>query len=166
MFSARSARSLLGTAAVLGFAALAGTAPAQQAPIVQPGAPGQPSATISAQQAIRIADTKYTADDVQFMKDMILHHYQAVQMAALVKDRTNRQPIVDVAKRIDASQADEMRFMRKWLSDRGQVAPNPAAGEMMHMQHAMPAMTPASSCGPSRVDIRARSPSRKRPHSP
>jgi len=144
MFSARSVRSLLGTAAVLGLAALAGTAPAQQAPIVQPGAPGQPTTALSAEQAIRIADTKFTADDVQFMKDMIVHHHQAVQMAALVKDRTNRQPIVDVAKRIDASQADEMKFMRKWLSDRGQTAPNPAAGDMMHMQHAMPAMTPAS----------------------
>lgn len=142
MFSARSARSLLATAAAAG--ALAGTAPAQQAPIVQPGAPGQPTTALTAEQAIRIADTKFTADDVQFMKDMIVHHHQAVQMAALVKDRTNRQPIVDVAKRIDASQADEMKFMRKWLSDRGQTAPNPAAGEMMHMQHAMPAMTPAS----------------------
>ena len=125
MFSARSVRSLLGTAAVLGLAALAGTAPAQQAPIVQPGAPGQPTTALSAEQAIRIADTKFTADDVQFMKDMIVHHHQAVQMAALVKDRTNRQPIVDVAKRIDASQADEMKFMRKWLSDRGQTAPIP-----------------------------------------
>ena len=68
-------------------------------------------------------------------------------MAALVKDRTNRQPIVDVAKRIDASQADEMKFMRKWLSDRGQTAPNPAAGDMMHMQHAMPAIPRRPRCG-------------------
>src|SRR5215213_2667032 len=147
MFSARSARTLLATAAVVGLVALTGTAPAQQAPIVQPGAPGQPTTPLSAEQAIRIADTKFTADDVQFMKDMIMHHYQAVQMAALVKDRTNRQPIVDVAKRIDASQADEMKFMRKWLSDRGQTAPDPAAGHAMHMQHAMPAMTPASAMG-------------------
>ena len=144
MFSARSARSLLATAAVAGLVALGAAAPAQQAPIVQPGAPGQPTTALSAEQAIKIADTKFTADDVQFMKDMIVHHHQAVQMAALVKDRTNRQPIVDVAKRIDASQADEMKFMRKWLSDRGQTAPDPAAGHAMHMQHAMPAMTPAS----------------------
>ena len=38
-----------------------------------------------------MADTKSTADDVQFMRDMIVHHHQAVQMAALVKDRTNRR---------------------------------------------------------------------------
>src|SRR5215218_301134 len=146
MFSVGSARSLLATAAVVGLVALTGTAPAQQAPIVQPGAPGQPTTPLSADQAIRIADTKFTADDAQFMKDMIVHHHQAVEMAALVKDRTNRQPIVDVAKRIDASQADEMKFMRKWLSDRGQTAPDPA-GHAMHMQHAMPAMTPASAMG-------------------
>ena len=83
MFSAGSVRFLLGSAAVIGLAALAGTAPAQQAPIVQPGAPGQPTTALSAEQAIRIADTKFTADDVQFMKDMIVHHQQAVQMAAM-----------------------------------------------------------------------------------
>ena len=58
---------------------------------------------------------------------MILHHHQAVEMAALVRDRTNRQPLVDAARRIDASQADEIEFMRKWLRDRGQAAPDPAA---------------------------------------
>jgi len=146
MVSARSSsvRFYLGSVAAIGLAALAGTAIAQQAPIVQPGAPGQPATALTAEQAIKIADTKFTADDVQFMKDMIVHHHQAVQMAALVKDRTNRQPILDVAKRIDASQADEMKFMRKWLSDRGQTAPDPAAAHAMHMQHAMPAMTPAA----------------------
>ena len=127
--------------ALTSLVALAAGAGAQQAPIVEPGAPGQPSSVITPEQAIRIADTRFTADDVHFMQDMILHHHQAVEMAALVKDRTNRQALVDAARRIDASQADEMNFMRKWLHERGQTAPDPSAE---HMMQAMPAMAPMS----------------------
>jgi uncharacterized protein (DUF305 family) len=45
------------------------------------------------------------------MQDMIPHHHQATQMAALVADRTNN-PLVDIAGRIDAAQADEIEFMQ------------------------------------------------------
>lgn len=100
---------------------------AQDAPILQPGAPGQATRVLTAADATRIADNRYSADDVRFMQDMITHHHQAVQMAALVKDRTNRQEIIDIAGRIDASQADEIAFMQGWLRERGQTAPNPAA---------------------------------------
>ena len=62
---------------------------AQDVPIVQPGAPGQKTTKLTAQQAVKIADTRYAADDVTFMRDMIHHHDQAVQMAEAVKDRTN-----------------------------------------------------------------------------
>jgi uncharacterized protein (DUF305 family) len=79
------------------------------------------------------------------MQDMIPHHYQAVQMAALVSGRTNRQTVVDVAKRIDASQADEIVFMQTWLRERGQAAPDPKAPMAMTMpagqaHHAMAGM--------------------------
>jgi uncharacterized protein (DUF305 family) len=119
----------------------AGTALAQQAPIVQPGAPGQPTRAVTPQQAIAIADTRFSPDDVHFMQDMIVHHQQAVEMAALVKGRSNLQPLVDAARRIDASQADEIAFMRKWLRDRGQPVANPAA-DAMHAMAPMPASAP------------------------
>ncbi|MHC9084280.1 DUF305 domain-containing protein [Luteimonas sp. RIT-PG2_3] len=106
---------------------MSGGVMAQDAPIVQPGAPGQTSKTLTAVEAARIANDRYSPDDVRFMQDMIGHHYQAVQMAALVRERTNRKPLIDVAGRIDASQADEIAFMRNWLRERGQAAPNPAA---------------------------------------
>ena len=111
---------------------IAGTASAQNAPILQPGAPGQPTQPINSQQAIRIADTRYSPDDVRFLQDMITHHQQAIDMAALVKDRTNRREVINVARRIDASQADEMKFMRNWLRERGQPGPDPHAAHMMH----------------------------------
>ena len=111
------------------------TAAAQAPPIVQPGPPGQPSRVITAQDAIRLANTRFSPDDVRFMQEMIVHHQQAVDMAALVKGRTNRPAIVELARRIDASQEDEMKFMRKWLTDRGQAVPNPQAAQLSHAAH-------------------------------
>lgn len=102
------------------------------APIVQPGAPGQPSRAIDAAQASRIADTSFTLDDVRFMQDMVPHHAQATEMAKLVAGRTARPEIVSLAKRIEATQADEIAFMRKWLSDRDQPTERAHAHHMMH----------------------------------
>ena len=99
---------------------LASISMAQDAPIVQPGAPGQSGRTLSAEEAIDIADTRYSVDDVLFMQNMIPHHAQAVEMAALVADRTNKKELLDVAGRIDATHADEIKFMREWLGDRGE----------------------------------------------
>lgn len=114
------------------------------APIVQPGAPGQSGRTLSAEEATRIADNRYSEDDVRFMQNMIVHHWQAVEMTALVEDRTNNPEIVTAAGRIDASQDDEIAFMRSWLTERGEEAPDPAnahaghhGGHTMHGQHAM-----------------------------
>lgn len=47
-------------------------------------------------------------------------------MAALVKKRTNRQSLIDIAGRISAPQADEIGFMRSWLQERGQTRPIPS----------------------------------------
>lgn len=125
-----SIRKFLGCSAAAGalIIATAGTAAAQQAPIIQPGAPGQASRTLEGREASRIADNRYSADDVKFMQDMILHHGQAVQMAALVADRTNTRAVRDVSSRIDASQADEIEFMRGWLRERGEPEPTPGHG--------------------------------------
>ncbi|MDP8912655.1 MAG: DUF305 domain-containing protein [Pseudomonadota bacterium] len=111
---------------------------AQKVPILQPGAPGQAPRELSPEQAVQIANTRFSPDDVRFMQDMIHHHRQAVQMAALVKGRTDRQSLVELAKRINASQADEIAFMQTWLRERGQALSNPAP----HAHHggAMPGM--------------------------
>ncbi len=130
-----SVRRLLGCSAAAGVLILATGAMAQQAPIVQPGAPGQASRALDGREASRIADNRYSADDVKFMQDMILHHAQAVEMAALVDSRTNTQAVKDIAGRINASQADEIKFMQDWLTERGEMAPNPASGAMAGMDH-------------------------------
>ena len=68
-------------------------------PIIQPGAPGEPAQDLSAADAIEIANTSYSMDDVRFMQDMIPHHHQAMQMAELVNDRTNNPELIDIAGR-------------------------------------------------------------------
>jgi uncharacterized protein (DUF305 family) len=113
---------------------------AQEAPIIQPGAPGESARTLSADEAIEIANTSYSPDDVQFVQDMIPHHNQAMQMAELVGDRTNRSELLDVSGRIDASQEDEIKFMQQWLDERGEAVPDPTAHDAMHTSHDMAGM--------------------------
>jgi uncharacterized protein (DUF305 family) len=120
-------------AAVLAAFATAGAA---QAPIVNPGAPGRESRSLNPDEAIALARTAYTSADVAFLRSMMPHHQQAIDMAALAKDRTNRQELLDAAGRIDASQKDEIEFMQKWLAERNELgASGPAAD---HLAHAAP----------------------------
>ncbi|MEM7483187.1 MAG: DUF305 domain-containing protein [Acidobacteriota bacterium] len=111
-----------------------------QAPIVQPGVPGEAPRELSAEEAIEIANTSYSPADVRFMQDMIPHHHQALEMAALVAERTNSPELIDVAGRINASQGDEIEFMKQWLESRGQETPDPTAHHAMHMHHTMTGM--------------------------
>lgn len=118
-----------------------GLALAQNVPIVQPGAPGQNSRTLSAEEATRLAAARYAPADVAFMQHMIVHHQQAVEMAVLVKDRTNTEEIVAIAGRIESSQADEIAFMKEWLAERGEPVEDPAMkGHGHHMHHMMAGM--------------------------
>ncbi len=113
---------------------------AQNAPIIQPGAPGETARSLSASEASRIAKTGYSQDDLLFMQNMIPHHAQAIEMAALVADRTNRKEIVDVAGRINASQADEIEFMKTWLKERGETPKMMAHGHSGHQMDKMSGM--------------------------
>lgn len=119
---------------------VSGTATAQEVPIILPGAPGDAGRQLSADEAIEIAENSYSPDDVQFMQDMIPHHNQAVQMSALVGDRTNLPELRDIAGRIDSSQADEIEFMEQWLSERGESVPEATAHSAMHTSHDMAGM--------------------------
>lgn len=132
------ARRLLAAGACL--LALSAAALAQGAPIVQPGAPGKAGKSIAAAEASKIADTSYSAYDLEFMQDMILHHQQAVDMAVLVASRTNSRDLNDIAGRINVSQADEIKFMREWLSARGEASPDPKNHAAMHVSHKMAGM--------------------------
>ena len=107
------------------------TPAAGKPPIVQPGAPGQASQVITAAQAADLSQVQYTGVDIKFMQGMIGHHAQAVEMVALVPQRSASDAVRKLAQRIDVSQQDEMKMMREWLLARSQQIPDPRAHHMM-----------------------------------
>lgn len=93
--------------------------------IQQPGAPGQDTKTISTAQATDLSRVQHTPADVKFMQGMIGHHAQAVDMVALIKDRSQSDDLRRLGLRIQVSQDDEMNMMRTWLEVRGEKIPGP-----------------------------------------
>ena len=67
-----------------------------ETPIIQPGAPGLPSKTLTPEMATSIANTSFSYADVVFMQEMIIHHQQALEMSILASDRTNNESVLDL----------------------------------------------------------------------
>ena len=120
---------ILGAAVIGGAAACktAGGGSSTGTRILQPGAPGQDTKTINTAQATDLSKVQATAADVKFMQGMIGHHAQAVEMVALIADRSANPDMKRLGLRIQISQDDEMNMMRKWLQDRGAAIPGPHA---------------------------------------
>lgn len=104
--------------------------------IVQPGAPGQESRVVSAEQARDLSKVQFTPADVKFMQGMIHHHAQAIDMVKLLETRTQSEDMKRFALRIQLSQDDEIKMMRRWLEVRGQEVP----GEHAHHMPGAPMM--------------------------
>ena len=98
--------------------------------IVQPGAPGEASRIIDAEQARDLSKVQFTPADVKFMQGMIHHHAQAIDMVKLLETRTQSEDMKRFALRIQVSQDDEIKTMRRWLEVRGQDVPAEHAHHM------------------------------------
>src|SRR5436309_12241674 len=85
--------------------------------VVQPGAPGLPTRTLP--PSTRATLPPSSPKDVEFMQGMIMHHAQAVEMTALIESRTENKELRLLGARISHSQAEEIRFMKRWLEARG-----------------------------------------------
>ena len=103
------------------------------APIIQPGMPGSPSKILNAEEATKISNTSYIIADVEFLQGMIVHHEQAIIMSNMADERTNNKTIIDLAKRIDVSQEDEINFMESWLKQRNEYMNKMKDKHHMHM---------------------------------
>jgi uncharacterized protein (DUF305 family) len=99
--------------------------------VVQPGAPGAPSKTLPS--STRAVLPPRSVADVEFMQGMILHHAQAVEMTAMIALHTQNNDLRSLGARISSSQADEIKFMKRWLVARGEAIPSPMPG--MDMPH-------------------------------
>jgi uncharacterized protein (DUF305 family) len=57
----------------------------------------------------------YNADDVAFATNMIPHHQQAVDLSAMVPDRSDNAELIALAKQISAAQQPEIDVMKVFL---------------------------------------------------
>ena len=87
--------------------------------VVQPGAPGKPSKTLPPSTKATLPPRSHA--DVEFMQGMIMHHAQAVEMTALIRSHTENKELRSLGARISSSQADEIKFMKRWLAARGEA---------------------------------------------
>ena len=102
------------------------------APLLQGGAPGEASRNITVEEATDLSGIQHTPADVAFMQGMIGHHAQALEMTALLYERSTWQDIRMLAQRIDVSQADEINMMQDWLVVRDEgMAEHHAHGTML-----------------------------------
>src|SRR6185312_3134080 len=132
--SARALTMLCGLLCVPGgvanfFSSAAQAQQSNQTPIVvQPGAPGQPSKRLPS-STTGILPPQSQAE-VEFMQGMIMHHAQAVEMTALIASHTRNKDLRLLGDRISSSQTDEIKFMKRWLTARGE----PTSMSMPDMQ--------------------------------
>src|SRR5437763_1789955 len=97
--------------------------------IVQPGAPGKPSKRLPPSTTAKLPP--FSPAEVEFMQGMIMHHAQAVEMTALITSHTQNKDLRSLGARINNSQADEIKFMRRWLEARSE----PTSMEMAGLHH-------------------------------
>ncbi len=72
-----------------------------------------------------------------------MHHGQAVEMTKMVAVKSHNPEVLELAKKIDISQTDEMGWMKRWLQDRGlPISPmeDMPGMDMSDMMPAMPGM--------------------------
>jgi uncharacterized protein (DUF305 family) len=86
--------------------------------VVQPGAPGESVQELSSGDLAAIEAPRHNAADTAFMQHMIIHHSQALQMAALVETHTESDDVSLLAERIAVSQQGEIGLIEQWLADR------------------------------------------------
>lgn len=84
-----------------------------------------------------VGEAAFNDADVAFARDMIPHHRQAVEMAALAPDRSENPTVLDLAARIEAAQDPEIAQMAGWLETWGHAE---GPDEMESMAHEMAGM--------------------------
>lgn len=109
------------------------------AAVIAPGKPGEKSRTLSPEQAAKERpDDSPNAADQTYVRNMIEHHRQALEMSALAPDRASAEGVRRVAERITAAQRPEIGAMEKWLGLH--PAPTAGAGAGGHDHGTMPGM--------------------------
>jgi uncharacterized protein (DUF305 family) len=111
-------------------------------PSAQAPAPRESSGVVTPVARADTGRRRHTAADAEFMRHMIGHHAQALEMTKVVPTRTSRDDMRLLAERIDVSQRDEIGLMRQWLQQRNEELPSPDVHHHAAMGHGrlMPGM--------------------------
>ncbi len=89
-------------------------------PVLVPGAPGEePQVVPPGSTGTRLNSMVYGEADVTFVRSMVVHHAQALEMADLAPTRAGDQRVKRLAERIAAAQRPEIAVMQAWLSEQG-----------------------------------------------
>lgn len=109
------------------------------APVIQPGRPGEPNTSLTGTAAAPRPAAPLDPDDVRFMQDMIVHHAQAIVMVGLAQKHLTDTQVRAIASRIADEQEPEIDTMARWLEQRRQDVPpqaeNPRFGAGHHGGH-------------------------------
>jgi uncharacterized protein (DUF305 family) len=92
-------------------------------PLVIPGGPGEQGRTATPGERPATPGGRPSAADVRFAEGMIPHHRQALEMAALVPDRSTDPRLRALAERITAAQEPEIKVLTAWLAELGRRPP-------------------------------------------
>ncbi|MEU7908622.1 DUF305 domain-containing protein [Actinoplanes sp. NPDC049118] len=115
------------------------SASAPPARVILPGKPGESARVTDSDQVGSLGGSTYNAIDVTFVQMMIVHHEQALEMAALAPERAGDAGLRALAARISAAQGPEITWLKRWLRDR-----KLAEADASHDHSTMPGMqTPA-----------------------
>jgi uncharacterized protein (DUF305 family) len=114
----------------------------EKPPVLAPGKPGDPVSTVPPGQVSAPPVAQPNANDIEYMKRMIEHHQQAIDMSSLAPDRAAGEQIKLVASRIADAQGPEIQAMNAWLKSKGQPTVEPGAhgGHHGHDPSTMPGM--------------------------
>lgn len=132
---------LVGACLVFGATGCSDEPPPPDHAIVQPGKPGEENRTLSPEEAKdAIPEVKPNDADIAYVRGMIVHHQQAIDMTALAPDRAADPRLKGLADRISDVQGPEIGMMNRWLTGHDLPAVNPKDG---HAHGRMPGMATA-----------------------
>jgi uncharacterized protein (DUF305 family) len=108
--------------------------------VVQLGGPGETGRELSEEELAELEDPTYTAADVAFVQNMIPHHEQALEMIALIGERSRSPDLPKLAGRMEVSQTDEIKLFEEWLTARDEEVPDGQHHHGAHHERLMPGM--------------------------
>lgn len=119
------------------------------------GAQGGTSTGGSAPSSSAAQTNDHNQADVTFAQQMIPHHQQALDMAAMVTGHTTNAKVIDLAGRIQRAQGPEIQQMSGWLTAWG-ASPNTGMDMPGMTGQSMPGMSTAPASGMMSADDMAR----------